>query len=166
MTKSNSGKKRFISSYDSPSLREVGTRTQRRNLEAGTEAEAMEECCLLACSSCPVQFVFLCTPGQDHLPRGDTCSQWAEAFHINHNWIRYPPGLPTGQPNRSIFSAEVPSSQMTLAWVKLIKTSLHNHSKLQAKCSPLALATGTQMASSNVFSTDWLSNDLNQEGTL
>jgi hypothetical protein len=56
MTKSNMGRKGFISltSY-SPSSREVMTETWKqepggRNLEAGADAEATEECCLLACS--------------------------------------------------------------------------------------------------------------------
>jgi hypothetical protein len=35
-----------------PLLREVRAGTQDRNLEAGTEAEATEEHCLLACSAC------------------------------------------------------------------------------------------------------------------
>lgn len=34
----------------SPSLREAKARAKGRNLEAGAEAEAMEECCLVACS--------------------------------------------------------------------------------------------------------------------
>jgi hypothetical protein len=33
-----------------PLLIKVSIGTQGRNLEAGAEAEAMEECCLLACS--------------------------------------------------------------------------------------------------------------------
>lgn len=32
-------------------MREVRTRTQHRNLKGGIEAEAMENCCLLPCSS-------------------------------------------------------------------------------------------------------------------
>ena len=36
---------------NSPFLKEVGAGTQSRNLEAETEAEVMEERCLLACSS-------------------------------------------------------------------------------------------------------------------
>lgn len=47
------------------SVKEVRAGTQGRNLEAGTEAEPMEECCLLACSTC-----FLLT--QDQVPRGGT----------------------------------------------------------------------------------------------
>jgi hypothetical protein len=50
MTKSNSGKKGFISDYnsqDSPSQQEARTGTQGRNLEPRSESEAMEEHCLL-----------------------------------------------------------------------------------------------------------------------
>lgn len=53
-------KKRFILLaflYYSPSLKKVRERTQGRNLEAGTEAEAIEEHCLLACS-CLAQPIF------------------------------------------------------------------------------------------------------------
>jgi hypothetical protein len=44
------GKKGFIwLTCNCPSLREVKAETEGKNLEAGTEAEAMEELCLLAC---------------------------------------------------------------------------------------------------------------------
>jgi hypothetical protein len=54
MTKGNSGQKglvSFIFPYHSPSLKEVRAGTQGWNLEAGSEALAVEECCLLACST-------------------------------------------------------------------------------------------------------------------
>jgi hypothetical protein len=41
----------LLLSGHTPQLREIGAETQGRNLGAGTEAEAMEECCSLACSS-------------------------------------------------------------------------------------------------------------------
>lgn len=53
-----------------PSLIEVLVETQGHNLEAGTEAEAGEELCLLAC------YLWLPQPtllySQNHLPRSDT----------------------------------------------------------------------------------------------
>jgi hypothetical protein len=55
VTKTGLGRREFIRltrPYHGPLLEEVGTETQtRRNLEAGADAEAMEGCCLLACSS-------------------------------------------------------------------------------------------------------------------
>jgi hypothetical protein len=51
--KSYLGREGFISSYTSMSqftIKEVRAGAQGRNPEAGTEAEAMEECCLLDCS--------------------------------------------------------------------------------------------------------------------
>jgi hypothetical protein len=42
-----------------PLLKEVRAETQGRNLEAETGVEAMEECCLLACSSWESQSSFL-----------------------------------------------------------------------------------------------------------
>jgi len=49
----------------SPSLKKNMAGTLGRNLEAGTEAEAMEEHCLLIFSPGWSSFI------QDHLPRGD-----------------------------------------------------------------------------------------------
>ena len=55
-TKSNWGREGFISSY---SLQSIVERCQGRNAEAGTEAKAMEEHYLRACSpgSCSPAFV-------------------------------------------------------------------------------------------------------------
>lgn len=47
-----------------------------RNLETGTEAKIMEECCLLACSSWLTQHDFLYTPGHP---------EWAGPFHRHHS---------------------------------------------------------------------------------
>ena len=56
------GKKRFCFSIKfsghTPSLRGDRAGTQGRSLESGTEAEAVEEDCLLACSSWVTQSVF------------------------------------------------------------------------------------------------------------
>jgi hypothetical protein len=45
------------------SLQVSHNRTQDRNLEAGTEAETMEECLLLTCFPCLAQSAFLYNPG-------------------------------------------------------------------------------------------------------
>jgi hypothetical protein len=54
--KANWGRKSLFDLYfhiNCSSLKEARAGTQRRNLEAGANAEAMEvECCLLACSAC------------------------------------------------------------------------------------------------------------------
>jgi hypothetical protein len=42
-----------------PAAREVGAGTQSRELEAGTDKEAIGECCLLTCSSWLAQPTFL-----------------------------------------------------------------------------------------------------------
>jgi hypothetical protein len=49
VVKDNRRQKRVYSAYTSRS-QSTPERSQGRNLEAGTEAEAMEELCLLACS--------------------------------------------------------------------------------------------------------------------
>jgi hypothetical protein len=52
MTKSNLGRQKFIWLTlvgHSPSFREIKAGTEGMNLEAGTEAETIEEHCLLAC---------------------------------------------------------------------------------------------------------------------
>lgn len=54
LTKSNSGTERFISAY---SLQSIVKGSQGRNLKAGTEVEAIEERCLLACFSWFVQLM-------------------------------------------------------------------------------------------------------------
>lgn len=43
---------------DNPPLREVKAGAQGRVLEAGTQAEATEGCCVLACSPLLAQFAF------------------------------------------------------------------------------------------------------------
>lgn len=48
---------------------------QDKNLEAGTEVEAMEECWLLACSHSILRLLFY--PSQGHLPRGDVINGWS-----------------------------------------------------------------------------------------
>jgi hypothetical protein len=75
MTKHKLGRKVFIwviLPYNCSSFKEVRKKKKQnknklsRNLEAGAEAEAIEECCLMAISAC-----FFCRT-QDHHPRDDT----------------------------------------------------------------------------------------------
>jgi len=49
--------------------------TQGRKLEAAMDAEAMEECCLLACSACFLIEPRTTSPGWHH-------PQWAEPSHL------------------------------------------------------------------------------------
>ena len=69
------------------------------NLEAGTEAEATEECCLLACSPSLSQPGFFNT-AQDHLLRGGTLHTELGPPTSITNQEKCPTHLPTGQPDR------------------------------------------------------------------
>jgi hypothetical protein len=91
--------------HHSPSLREARTGTQGRNLEAGADAEAMEGCCLLACSSWFSQSAFIQNPGPS--AQGWPHPQWAGSTHN---------GL--GPPQQSLIK-KMYFSQMTVACVKL-----------------------------------------------
>jgi len=63
ITKSSMGRKGLLQlTACSPSSVEVRAGAQGKNLEAGTDAETREECCLLACSSWLAQPAFLCNP--------------------------------------------------------------------------------------------------------
>lgn len=60
---------------------EVRSGTQSRGVEAGAEAEAKEECCLLVCSPVLTELAFLHKlkpPGQ-----GWHSSQWAACSHAD-----------------------------------------------------------------------------------
>ena len=76
------GEKRIYFSLQLPLTITEGN--QERRLEAGTEAEAREECCLLACSLWLVQPNFLYLPGS--LAQGGHHVQSAGPFHINLKW--------------------------------------------------------------------------------
>jgi hypothetical protein len=65
MTESNLERKGFISSDNSQ-----GVFSSLRGLRAGTEAEAVEERCFLACSPWLLSLLFYAI--QNHLPRSDT----------------------------------------------------------------------------------------------
>jgi hypothetical protein len=101
MAEGNLGRKRIISFtllYYIPPLKEIRTGTQSRNLEAGTETEAVERGYLLACF-----YSLLCLPSysiQDPQLRSSTTD------------------LPTSQSDRNIFSGEIPSFKMTLTRVE------------------------------------------------
>lgn len=83
---------------------------------ADTAAKAMEEHHLLACSPGFSQSAFLYNPGSP--AQGWHCPEQAglPISIIDQDYII---DLPTGQFGGGIFSVEVPSSQMDLAWVKL-----------------------------------------------
>lgn len=50
MIKSNLGRKQFF--ILQPNVHHKGQEFKIRNQEAGTEAQAVEECCILACTAC------------------------------------------------------------------------------------------------------------------
>lgn len=114
-TKSNLGTKGFISVFNS----QVTFHHQAnsgQDLEAGTETDAMEECCSLVCS--PRLARPLSHSTQGHQPRGGTTSVgWA--IHISHQWkknalqARWQANLPED------FLKWGCSSPVTLAYVKL-----------------------------------------------
>lgn len=58
LTKNDLERKGFISSYGLPIIHG----SHSRNLESGTDTEAMEECCLLVCSPQLAQPAFLYYP--------------------------------------------------------------------------------------------------------
>ena len=60
MTESNLGRKGFITAHSCGSITKG---SQGRNLEAGTETEAMEEHCSLGCFSLLAQPALLSNPG-------------------------------------------------------------------------------------------------------
>lgn len=88
-------------------------RNSRREPEAGTEAETMEQCCLLACSSWLAQSAPSYTI-LNHFLGNDTahCGLGLPILIINGENV--PTELTIGN-DGGIFSTEVASSQMTLA---------------------------------------------------
>jgi hypothetical protein len=95
---------------------------QGRNLEAGTDAEAMEGWCSLACSPWIAQLAFLKNPG----------------IGPSHNGLGPPPSITKKMPYLfayrltygGIFLPEVPSSQMAIACVTLTS----NYPEYDANC--------------------------------
>lgn len=102
-TKGNLGRKRFISPYSFQCTTEG---KQGRDLEAGTEAEALEECYLLHFSSWFAQPAFLYNP-----------VSLSESLALHDTWIinqeNTPISLPTGQSDGNIFLTSSPCFQMT-----------------------------------------------------
>ena len=94
-----------------------GTRVQES--EAGAEAEAVEEHCLLACFSWLAQFVFLDIPGLPaqgwHYSHFDGPLITNHQSSINHQSKEWP----TAYLRSYLTICEVISFQMTLACVKL-----------------------------------------------
>lgn len=127
MTKSNVGRKWYfiLQFWDhSLSLGEVKARSLRRNLEVETEAEAMEECSLLTCSSWFAQLYCLkptrtTCPGVVPPPMG-----WA----LSHQSLikKCSISLPTDQFGGGIFSVEFSSSQATVACVDVTENQDNN----------------------------------------
>lgn len=74
------------------------------HLEAGTEAEAMGECCSLTCSACfPI-------PSRTIHPRH--CHLWEGSTYINHQSRECTTGFFMGRSVVGIFLIHVPSSKM------------------------------------------------------
>ena len=100
----NLGRKGFISSYSSQVLPLPWEKTKigpwERNMEAGPEAEAKEECCLLACPGC--------TP--ESLSQGCHHQEWFGSFHIKDYLRKWTTGLHIGQPYVGYFSIKTPLS--------------------------------------------------------
>lgn len=96
-------------------------KSQDSNREAGTDAGALEECFLLACSFMTFSARFLIGPSL----QGRYHPQWTGTSHINHQLRICTKSFPTGLIYGSIFLRENPSSQMIIACVKLHKTRQH-----------------------------------------
>lgn len=72
-----------------PSEREDRAATQVRNMEAGTETEAMEGGCLLA--FCPWLFILLPCTSKDHQLRGDIAHSGLDLLTSINNQEKAPP---------------------------------------------------------------------------
>ena len=73
-------------SSHTPSLREIRAATQGRNLEAGTEAEAMEKHSLLTCSLQLAQLAFHHITQDDLLGDGTTHRGLVLPSLLNNQW--------------------------------------------------------------------------------
>ena len=73
------------------SSKEVRAGTQGGNPEAGTEAEVMEECCLLACFPWLAQLAFLKTTTQNHRPKGGASHYGLSLLTLIINQEKFPP---------------------------------------------------------------------------
>jgi hypothetical protein len=90
-----------------PSLKEIRAGTQLRNLEAGTEMEIVEECCLLPCSSWFASACLLYIT-QAYLLREALPPEGFTPFHINLQSRKCLTDMSTGKFNGGILSVGVP----------------------------------------------------------
>ena len=77
----------YLTAYSLP-WRKIKVESQGRNLEAGTEAESVEECCSLDCSPWLAQPAFIYNPGPS--AQGWHYPQWDGSFYTNQE------NVPTG----------------------------------------------------------------------
>lgn len=94
----------------SSSLREAMIRIQSKNLEAETEAQTLEECCLLdhspgSCSACLLKKPKTCCERWHH-------PQWTDPSHIKQQLRKSLTVMAIGQSNRWNSLAELPSFQV------------------------------------------------------
>ena len=94
---------------------EVRVESQGKNLEPGTEAEAMEDC--LACSLWLAHSPFLYCPR--YLAKGGTTHRKPSPPRSTINKKKCSTCLLTKQSDGHILLTEVPSYQLILAYVKL-----------------------------------------------
>ena len=107
----------YLTHTPSPCSQQVEAGTPAgRNLEAGAEAEAMEECSLAECSRGLLSF--FSPTSYNHVPR-DGSAHMAGLSLIHHQSRHCPTVLSPGQCYGSIIPIQVPCSQMTLPCVKL-----------------------------------------------
>lgn len=130
LTKSNLGRKEFISSCTLQPIigKKVRARSQGRNLVAGTEGQAMKEYCLPVCPPCLAQLLFLNA-------YQTTCSV-GSTVHSQPWIIKNPADLPTGQTDAGSSLIEVFSSGVTVVCIKLMKTNQHSIEELIPYLSP------------------------------
>lgn len=106
------GRKHLVEERVCSFTREARAGTPGRILEAGTEAEAAEECYLLAF------FPWLSHPASLSRPQstaqGWFCPKWSVPPHMDHQYRKCPAGLPTHQTHGGVFSIKNPSSQICL----------------------------------------------------
>jgi hypothetical protein len=119
MTKSKLKRKGFTPPKSGKELK------QGWNLEAGADAEAVERCCLLACSACFLIELRTTSPGM-------APPQWADASLLT--------GFPTAQSYGGISSVEAPSLLMaSLCQIDVTLTSTQKQKGLQKVQGQLVL---------------------------
>lgn len=122
ITKINFRKEGFISSDSySPSSRNIRAGNQGRNPGVGTDAEAMKEWCLLACS---LWFVLLAILQHPRPPvHGRYYPQLVGPIHINHQTRKCTMGLSIGQLLGTFFStsSRFPLPKWFLSCVRFVK---------------------------------------------